>query len=307
MKELANINTKKPDLTNITMAGSTFQFNFQVSNNLKLKNLRKKQFLKEKIKSFLIDSYGSNCDFTLERYNLQFVPKSNKNEEETLYEWCKFAQDKNIEPSILIKFDDIDTKKLFQNIKKSFEESLKDLSEKILKDSLLKFEKRHQKYIQDSEKRHQIFMQDLKKKGEENHKKNIQDIKNMFNTDFKASKNIYKLTNYISLFRQKIVNHFNNNNNNNGKNYSDWDNMKKNEHKNSINSAVEFLGMNLNSWVILEDLVDKLDRINHHLTIKIEDALNYIESLSDTDYEQYQEPFKNLIELFKSDYLLIND
>lgn len=48
MKDLKNINTQKPDLTNITMAGSSFQFNFQVSNNLKLKNLRKKKILKEK-------------------------------------------------------------------------------------------------------------------------------------------------------------------------------------------------------------------------------------------------------------------
>ena len=46
MKDLKNINTKKPDLTNITMAGSSFQFNFQVSNNLKLKNLRKKKNFK---------------------------------------------------------------------------------------------------------------------------------------------------------------------------------------------------------------------------------------------------------------------
>ena len=32
MKDLTNINTKKPDLTNITMTGSTFQFNFQLKS-----------------------------------------------------------------------------------------------------------------------------------------------------------------------------------------------------------------------------------------------------------------------------------
>lgn len=93
----------------------------------------------------------------------------------------------------------------------------------------------------------------------------------MFITDFKASKNIYKLTNYISLFRQTIVAHFNDNN---SKNYLDWYDMKKNENENSINSIVEFFRMNLNSWVILnEDLIDELDRINHDLIMKIEDAL----------------------------------
>lgn len=114
-------------------------------------------------------------------------------------------------------------------------------------------------------------MKDLVKTHEENKQKNIQDIKNMFITDFKASKNIYKLTNYISLFRQTIVAHFNDNN---SKNYLDWYDMKKNENENSINSIVEFFRMNLNSWVILnEDLIDELDRINHDLIMKIEDAL----------------------------------
>ena len=60
MKDLKNINTKKPDLTNITMAGSSFQFNFQVAigdanGNLKVYKKREVKFEERKFEDTLID------------------------------------------------------------------------------------------------------------------------------------------------------------------------------------------------------------------------------------------------------------
>ena len=75
---------------------SAFEFNFQVSRNKKLKNIRKMDSLKENIQKYL-------KDFTLQKYSLHFVPDLNKNEEEPVSEWVLFAQNNRIRPAIVIR------------------------------------------------------------------------------------------------------------------------------------------------------------------------------------------------------------
>lgn len=175
-------------------------------------------------------------------------------------------------------------------------------NEEFLQKSLSKIEEKFEKQRIESEKIHQKEKQDLKEKFEHQeirneiiHQKDMQDIKNMMNNELKAFRNIHKLANFISLFRLNIKDHFNKN----GKNYLYWDQMKKEEDNDSINEAVISLGMKLDSWLILKNLSHDLNSLKHD-PIRIEDALKYIQSLGNTDYEEYPEPFYDLIELFKS-------
>ena len=78
--------------------------------------------------------------------------------------------------------------------------------------------------------------------------------------------------------------------------------MKENESEDSINNAVLSLGFNLDSWFALIDLSHYLNGMKH-TKVTIEDALKYIDSLQNTDYEEYQVPFKNLINLFRNEQI----
>ncbi len=319
MKDVSNNlidNSAKPDSVNIGIALVNFEFDFHIPRNEKLKNIRKMDCLKENIVKYL-------KDFTLQKYSLHFIPDLNKNEEELVSEWYKNAQENKIRPAIIIRSRkeptsivgtarfSISFEASQDNLVKNLCFELKNSTENALQQSISRLEQKfdqqntklEEKFEQQNtnlEEKHQKEIQNIREEFEKQkieneiiHQKNIQDISNGFTNDLKASKNIHKLANFISLFRIRIITHFNNN----GKNYLDWKQMKENESEDSINNAVLSLGFNLDSWFDLVDLMHNLNGMKN-TQVTIEDALKYIDSLQNTDYEEYQVPFKNLINLF---------
>jgi hypothetical protein len=60
------------------------------------------------------------------------------------------------------------------------------------------------------------------------------------------------------------------------------------------------LGLNYDEWSALRSLSFFINQFKHPQQFNLEDAYQQIESLFDTDGEQYAAPFKKLIELFRS-------
>jgi hypothetical protein len=298
-------NTAKPDSVNIGITLVNFEFEFHIPRNKKLKNIRKMDCLKENIAKYL-------KDFTLQKYSLHFIPDLNKNEEELVSEWYKHAEENKIRPVIIIRsrkeptsivgtaWFSISFEASQDNLVKNLCFELKNSTENALQKLISRLEQKFDQQNTNIEEKHQKEIQNIREEFEKQkieneiiHQKNIQDISNRLKNDLKASKNIQKLVNFISLFRIRIITHFNNN----GKNYLDWKQMKENESEDSINNAVLSLGFNLDSWFDLVDLMNNLNGMKN-TQVTIEDALKYIDSLQNTDYEKYQVPFKNLINLF---------
>jgi hypothetical protein len=222
-------------------------------------------------------------------------------EEELVSEWYKHAQENKIRPAIMIRSRkeptsivgtarfSISFEANQDNLVKNFCIELKNSTENALQQSISKleekFDQQNTKLEEKPQKEIQNIKEDFKKQKIGNeiiNQKNIRDIRNGFINDLKASKNIHKLANFISLFRIRIITHFKKN----GKNYLDWKQIKENESEDSISNAVLSLGFNLDSWFALVDLSHNLNGMKHTKVTK-EDSLKYIDSLQNTDYEEY--------------------
>lgn len=286
----------KMQLTQIALSICTFECDIQISSNKKLKNLINDTTLKAKIKQYL-------SDFSLENYSLHFIPES-KNNDEVVSEWYSSALKNKESPTILIKSKSksdlivgtahisviLDSNKLvIQNICNE----IKNNSDLVLKNSLLEFKEESAQELREMKTLHEQLKKDIVQEMKTEHKKEIEEIKNTFKKQAAATKNIHKLANFVGIFRRNIIKYFNDN----GKNYSDWDEMKKKEKNESINQAVVHFGMDLETWNSLKGLSSDLNNMKHE-TIDLNQALKYTESLTDTEYGDYIEPLKKLIGFF---------
>jgi hypothetical protein len=275
------------EIVNINFEVINGRFVLGLPDNIRTSNIvNQDQVKKEVLKVMGLDEKNIN-DFN---FFAEFTPESEK--KQLVNDWIKNGNCKCLiqvkpkkrtdEKYPLIGIISSNESIISPIINSYFTQKMDDMTEK------------HEKLMKETKNQHEKLMKETINQMTEKHEKQFKD--NMLKLD--ARQNIHCLANFVSLFRNKILEQINKDNQ---KSYENWKSLLNLENKTKtelINGALKKLHYSIEDWEMVANLSSRLNRLKNDI-IEFKYAYEYLDEIKGSSFNQYYEPLLRLVKLFE--------